>query len=765
MKLKSFHLRGAIGIKQGLDVDSIRINFEELEPGLIAILGPNGAGKTTLVENLTPWRSLFSRNGSLAKQFCLKDSERELIVEVDGHEYRIHLVIDGITGKLESYLYRDGVCLNPDGKEKTYNEAVAKVFGSPDLFYRSLFMPQRRKSFSGLAPVERKELLLQLIGENKLEVKAKTAGDRAKEILRTIDQLQGRKAQLEATIVELLDVEESIAIGQKVIEQREGELASLAAGIDDLKVEIAALEEQSKAQAVIESQIAEVEKRIKELQVSKFSLGAEKGKKLEPVEAEIIVSRSKITAQEKLLDAGELERMKYLVNERETLAAQLQAHVAAHGRWVALNTELSDLKLKLSRITTAAESDLRSFDEKIQDASKRAETLEFVPCQSLADDEACESCKKCPLLEDAHAGRESLRYWKKDREKRLAQRDEQTKPLEQQKVLIEGEIAVLNYDAAAHKDCRELVEAIDKRKPAEYIAAAAVAEEKLAALRTQLANAEARLAEIEIDYTDRMAAIASDIETKKAELAAITGQVDTGLIRNILTKKGCLTELQQTAKSNSDQLIAARKDVEALQVKLEQRVAAEKQSAQITLELGACEVAQADWLDLQQALGKNGGFASILVESVGDEISVFANELLALFGRNWTLEITTVKPSVDGKTEVEGFYVWINTPDGVRELSELSGGEEVLVDSVLYHAFSHYMAQRSGVVLQTKIMDEADGALDPERAMDYVRAVELAHERSGLNHTLIITHRPELQQSIAQRLRLVPGKGVVVERD
>ncbi len=765
MKLKSFHLRGAIGIKQGLDVDSIRINFEELEPGLIAILGPNGAGKTTLVENLTPWRSLFSRNGSLAKQFCLKDSERELIVEVDGHEYRIHLAIDGITGKLESYLYRDGVCLNPDGKEKTYNEAVAKVFGSPDLFYRSLFMPQKRKAFSALQPAERKDLLLEMLGNSTLEAKAKAAGEKAKESQRGIDQLNGRKSQIDTLINDLLDVEDSIEIGLKLIEQREGELAAQAAGIDDLKAEIAALEEQSKAQAVIESQIAEVEKRIKELQFSKYTIGAEKGKKLEPVEAEIVVTRSAIAAQKKLLDVEELERMKVLVAERETLAAKLQAHVEAHGRHVALTTELSDLKLKLSRIAAAADSDLRSLDEKIADAAMRADTLDVVPCQALADEEARDDCKKCPLLMEAYGGRDALKHWRSEREKRVALRDEQTKPLDQQKERIEIELTALQYNALSHQSCRELIEAIDCRKPAEYIAAAAVAQEKLNALQSKLATATNRQSEILADYAQRIAAVESEIEAKEQEGLALADRVDPSLTGALLTKCADLSELLKTQKADNDQLVAARKDVEVLQEKLAQREAAQKQAAKIILELGAYQVDQADWLDLQQALGKNGGWASMLVESVGDELSVFANELLAIFGKSWTLEITTVKPSADGKTEVEGFYVWINTPDGVRELSELSGGEEVLVDSVLYHAFSHYMAQRSGIVLQTKIMDEADGALDPERAMDYVRAVELAHERSGLNHTLIITHRPELQQSIAQRLRLVPGKGVVVERD
>ncbi len=765
MRLKQFRLRGAKGIKYGLGVDTVHLDFSQLEPGLIAIVGPNGAGKTTLVENLTPWRSLFSRNGSLAKQFCLKDSERELIIEVDGHEYRVHLVIDGIAGKLESYLYKDGVCLNPDGKEKTYNEAVAGVFGTEDLFYRSLFSPQNQRSFSELVPAERKTLLLEMLGENKLEAKAKAAGEKAKESQRGSDQLNGRKAQIDQLINDLLDVEESIAIGQKLIEDRESSLGTLSAGIDELKYQIATLEEKAKEQAVTESQIAEVEKRIKELQVAKFTLGAEKGKKLESIEAEIIVAQTDIAAQEKLLDADKLKIMQGLIKRRKEVVAEMERHVEAQGAHVQAKTELatakSDARLTIARLDPLVDQ----AQLMVESAKQSAKLIQEVPCQKLADEEERQRCASCKFLLGAVAARDSLPKYESEF---AAVRDERSREANLAESRIQAaadSLAESPYDEAQAKGCKAELDVIDKQKPSDYITGAAVAQEKLTALQSKLATATSRQSEIIADYAQRIAVVESDIEAKKTEGESLAAQVDPFLSGAILTKRSNLSELVKTQKADNDQLVAARKDVEVLQEKLAQRESAQKQAAKIILELGAYQVAQADWLDLQQALGKNGGWASMLVESVGDELSVFANELLAIFGKSWTLEITTVKPSADGKTEVEGFYVWINTPDGVRELSELSGGEEVLVDSVLYHAFSHYMAQRSGVVLQTKILDEADGALDADRAVDYLRAVELAHERSGLWHTLIITHRPELQQSIAQRLRLVPGKGVVVERD
>jgi hypothetical protein len=41
--------------------------------------------------------------------------------------------------------------------------------------------------------------------------------------------------------------------------------------------------------------------------------------------------------------------------------------------------------------------------------------------------------------------------------------------------------------------------------------------------------------------------------------------------------------------------------------------------------------------------------------------------------------------------------------------------------------------------------------------------LEAAHIASGLHHTLLISHRPEIQQAISQHIVLTPGKGIEVQ--
>jgi DNA repair exonuclease SbcCD ATPase subunit len=61
------------------------------------------------------------------------------------------------------------------------------------------------------------------------------------------------------------------------------------------------------------------------------------------------------------------------------------------------------------------------------------------------------------------------------------------------------------------------------------------------------------------------------------------------------------------------------------------------------------------------------------------------------------------------------------------------------------------------------MMDEADGSLDPESRMQYLRMLEAAHAESGRFQTLIITHSIELQSMVDQVLdvtKLEPRKEI-----
>ncbi len=56
MKILSLTLKGFRGIRDGMGLDVLELDFERLVPGaaLVVITGANGRGKTTVMDNLHP---------------------------------------------------------------------------------------------------------------------------------------------------------------------------------------------------------------------------------------------------------------------------------------------------------------------------------------------------------------------------------------------------------------------------------------------------------------------------------------------------------------------------------------------------------------------------------------------------------------------------------------------------------------------------------------------------------------------------------------
>jgi exonuclease SbcC len=106
--------------------------------------------------------------------------------------------------------------------------------------------------------------------------------------------------------------------------------------------------------------------------------------------------------------------------------------------------------------------------------------------------------------------------------------------------------------------------------------------------------------------------------------------------------------------------------------------------------------------------------------------------------------------------QIEDFSIWIlDSETGDEQLLEtLSGGESVWVKRAIYDAFGIVRARKTGTQFLTVFQDEADGALDPEARQHYFRMLERAHIEAGRHHTLVITHSPEAQEVIGQRIEM-----------
>ena len=94
--------------------------------------------------------------------------------------------------------------------------------------------------------------------------------------------------------------------------------------------------------------------------------------------------------------------------------------------------------------------------------------------------------------------------------------------------------------------------------------------------------------------------------------------------------------------------------------------------------------------------------------------------------------------------------------DGVCEISNKSGGQQVWLETAIQSAIS-LVVRRQGRNIETSFLDEKDGALDLDNAFSYIEMLRKAHEMSGVHNTFIITHRPELLDFIPQQIKLADG--------
>ncbi len=199
MKLEKLRLKGFTGIKRGLGLDEIEIDFTTVL-GLTAFDGVNGCGKSTCLENLHPYPQLASREGALYQHVFARDAEKELSFIYQGDHYRTLVKIDCQSGKSEGYVYKNhNTASETNGKITEYNKYVRGLFGSPDLFFASVFCAQNAAKLSDLTTGQLKGLFAEFLRLERYtawEDTAKQAGN----------ILQGKLGQIDQRITTLQDV-------------------------------------------------------------------------------------------------------------------------------------------------------------------------------------------------------------------------------------------------------------------------------------------------------------------------------------------------------------------------------------------------------------------------------------------------------------------------------------------------------------------------------------------------------------------------------
>lgn len=461
MIIEKLRLKGFTGIQRGLGLDEIEIDFQNIS-GLVAFDGANGAGKSTVLENLGPYNQLASREGALFRHTFLRDSERELSFSYQGHHYRTLLKIDCDSEKSEGYIWLDGEPV-VNGKISQYAKYMKDLFGSPELFYNSVFCSQNAKKLSDLTTGDLKKLFSEFL---RLDRYVKFE-DTAKQCANII---AGKAGQLETRIAALKEKLSGIDRTRAEIETQKRELFNLDTSLDLKKTEIRALQfdaeklkEKIALNSVIKQRLVDIEANInrllveanKESSTAEAEIDALKVKYRE-VSAELKKFDAVISLESAINEAGDTEAwLNNQISDLNKVVEQLTEQITkSQAETHRLESELlikrqavreldndyllrdierliSETNLNIDRRKSAFEgliTDRKLYDLK----SKIKQHTESIKKLSFRDPGCPEGENSCLFIKDALAARDALPGAELEYEERLA-------VVEKEKVKIQAE--------------------------------------------------------------------------------------------------------------------------------------------------------------------------------------------------------------------------------------------------------------------------------------------------------------------------------------
>lgn len=774
MKILKLKLRGAIGIRKGLGKEEIEIDFSKFSKGLIALTGKNGSGKTTIMENLHPYRCMVSRPGSLQSHFYLKDSFRVLDFEHDGNLYQSKILIDALTGASEAYLFCNGEPLN-DGKLTTYDEVIEKIIGSQDLFFNSVFSGQKSKGLAELKPADRRKLFYELLNLDIYEKYNEIAKEELKKNELILAEIEGnlRAININEDYISNVNLSKKELTSllnnvKRDIEKCEQEKIEIERNINDCEIEISKLQEQEKRNEEIKVKINSVSEKIQKLnqhlnlKTIQYNNEISDYKRLVMRYKKIAANKDKIKdvlEEKKLIEEG----ISTSQSEKNKLQEKLSEYQISYSNELIEIDKLNSILVKKKNELQKLEFEFKTIQDKIDKSEFNIKIIDEVPCEPVVG-------AKCMFLTNAYESKNSLsnlkdkhnNYYKliTDKEKTI---DKLTREIEQKKQMNEEnfhlnsdkiKVEIDEIDSLIKKYEMQLKE-IKKDDWEGLKSEADDAENQIKTYEEKILSTQVVLNEFQIYITNQI----NELNSEKEKLES---EINNSILELINIQRDKIVSLNFTRNNLTDELKIKNdkmKEIEKNIYNIDNELNLIKNNLEKIKELNNQKISVnreiEEWAFLQRAFDKTG-IPVLKLENSGIEITLLANELLSLFDNKFRIVFETTSLTKDKKKTKETFDIKIIDEDGVCEIENKSGGQQVYLETALRLAISNVI-RNQGRKYQTSFLDEADGALDLDNAFNYIRMIQKAHDISGVYNTFIITHRNELLDYIPQQIKLEDG--------
>lgn len=795
MTPKKLTLKGFKGVRSGFGRDEIVLDLETLagDAQQIAIVGPNGAGKSTLLDNLHPYRLMPSRAGRPgpdAFSFWGHVYGPEPLKELDwahgGMHYRSTLLFKstGKTKKAEAYLHvlQDGQWAPArladgtvsDGKSETYDRLVEGILGKPETFFTSQFAAQGRKPLSAHTAGEIKTLLADLLGHERVREIGAKAAQVAKLLVASLEGMRSGMANVLATEQRLpglnLELERLSAQdakeaqlrrdAQQAITKAQAELTALkgariAAGEgtkrrEELSQRLTALRKAfCERRAQVEADVRRENERVGHSEADRQRQDREAQKRIDALEGLGAKRRAVLARKGEIAEAAnELTR---LSAEEQTLTERLTELRKSEADASVLRTE----RVRSSGALQSLAEQVKGQASLCESLKKRARLASQVPC------EGTELQPGCPLLRDALDAKGSLPA----REEELANLKERQTRAAKEIEALDAKLAAFPRLEKAIRDTETALERVRQRSREQL---------SLAGLAPQLTDAEEAIQTFDQQAAELRTGIA-EREAAHAKLLQESGRTLTGLKQRLVVIGDELRQAEALIAGDIAKLAppfddrkldaaalafeAAERELVTIDLRIEQT---RTELAGIKATIGAAKAAiaagndakekvarleleVAQWTVLAKAFSTNG-IVALSIDDAGPALAGLVNELLlACYGNRFSVSIKTQAETAKGELR-EGFEILVHDADRdeAKAVEDMSGGERVWINEALIRGIALYLARESVHRYETLFSDEADGPLDPEKKLQFMRMKREVLKLGGYAREYFVTQSPEL---------------------
>lgn len=705
-----------------------------------------------------------------AHSYKILDGIRQLEWEMDGSKFRSVINIDAQSKRMTAFLYKDGNPLND--KLDEYDGLIEDYLGSFLIFRKSIFSGQQEESLSQLTKGPLKKFFSQLVDVDRYEnIYRPSNKQKLDEVDRVIEKDRVRIEEIEKQVSEEAEVTQELKYAEEHSCQIRETITNYNKDIETYKTNLQQIERKERESREAQQRLVKIREE-----------GLNKKKEIERIETDgritkdlKIVKITELTEKIYTLRSFHIPSVDKKIKEQQEILNDSEKINTNYDRLKELE-ELINRAYEISQTNTGIERELESeknkyniekewlkkdtanIVDKINELATRDDLSKTVPCTAKLYD-------KCALF---------LRATDEEERKKLQSelerlKDKKISDSKIKRLIKQLKKQLMDVETPGIHSLREEKKILEDEKWMGRFAQLQMGEKQIIEFRQVLKDktnliqeTEQRITELkeeiesfEKSSRDKIKQLNKEIVDLREEYRLKEALINDELINQVENTKIALTDLENKRSLQLAEKGRVENQIEIYIKNLEKIKLLKEQLEAIQISVGSSikEIEERKLIDMflkELPVWELENLSPIIMQYVNDLLSEF-------YDSAWTLGIDTLTPKARGDGYKEDFKIVVYKDGYPRDFDKLSVGQKNMAESTLRQAIKLVSQELNERNILTAFCDESDGSFDAENADTYYSMLESVHNKGGIYHTFIITHRQELISRIDQKIKLKPN--------